>query len=153
VNEYDNGSPGHFHGALLRAAALGIFAREDLYMAQNWHQTGSDKFTYFAQKLYGNYDGRGAKFAGKYVPVQSSLPELYAFGAKRGATTTVVLVNRNRTSAVDLTLEAAAAVGKARTFTLVETGGLRLLERAAKPQGKALKVNVPPFSAMLVELG
>jgi hypothetical protein len=152
VNEYDNGSPEQFHGALLRAAALGIFTRENLYMAQNWHQTGSDRFTYFAQKLYGNYDGRGGKVAGKYLEATSSLADLYAFGAKRGTTTTVVLVNRNKTTAIDLTLNAAAAVTKARTFTLVESMGLRLLERAARSEGKTVKVNVPPFSAMLLEL-
>ncbi|HVR18903.1 MAG TPA: glycoside hydrolase family 44 protein, partial [Polyangiaceae bacterium] len=153
VNEYDNGSPEHFHGALLRAAALGFFMREDLYMAQNWHQTGRDRFTYFAQKLYGNYDGRGAKVGGKYVPATSSQAELYAFGAKRGATTTVVVVNRNRTTAFDLTLDALAPVGKVRTFTLAESLGLRLLERTVKSGGRTVKVNVPPFSAMLVELG
>jgi hypothetical protein len=152
INEYDNGSPEHFHGALLRAAALGIFMREDLYMAQNWHQTGSDKFTYFAQKLYGNYDDHGSKVAGKYLPATSSLADLYAFGAKRGATTTVVLVNRNRTTGVELTLNALAPARKVRTFTLAQSIGTRLLERAARSEGRAVKVNVPPFSAMLVEL-
>ena len=57
INEYDTGSREHYHGALIRAAALGIFMQENLYMAQNWHQTDDTKFIYFAQKLYGNYDG------------------------------------------------------------------------------------------------
>jgi hypothetical protein len=39
-----------------------------------------------------------------------------------------------------------------RTFTLAESAGLRLVERASKPQGKTLKVNVPAFAAMLVEI-
>ncbi|HEX6767628.1 MAG TPA: glycoside hydrolase family 44 protein, partial [Polyangiaceae bacterium] len=152
INEYDNGSPERFHGALLRAAALGIFARENLYMAQNWHQTGRDKFTFFAQKLYGNYDGRGAKFAGKYVPATSSNQDLYAFGAKNGATTTVVFVNRNKTTPIDATLRLERAATKVRTFTLAESLGLRLLEREGKANGKSVAVSVPPFSALLVEV-
>jgi hypothetical protein len=152
VNEYDNGSPEQYHGALLRAAALGFFMREDLYMAQNWHQTGRDKFTYFAQKLYGNYDGRGAKVGGRYVPAASSNADVYAFGAERGATTTVVLVNRNRTTPVDATVTLSKQAKRVRTVTLAESAGLRLVERATKSQGKTVKVNVPAFAAMLVEI-
>ena len=37
INEYDTGSREYYHGALLRANALGIFAQEDLFMAQNWY--------------------------------------------------------------------------------------------------------------------
>jgi hypothetical protein len=151
VNEYDNGSPEHFHGALLRTAALGMFMREDLYMAQNWHQTGRDKFTFFAQKLYGNYDDRGAKVAGKYVPVTSSSAELYAFAAKRGQTTTVILVNRQRATPVEATITLSGAATKVRTFTLAESLGLRLLEQPGRANGKKVSVRVPAFSAVLVE--
>ncbi len=151
INEYDNGSPEHFHGALLRAAALGFFMQEDLYMAQNWHQTGPGHHVYFAQKLYGNYDGQGSKVGGKYVPAKSSSPDLYAFGAKRGTTSTVVLVNRNPTTPLEVTVALAGAATKVRTFTLAESVGLRLLEQAGKTDGKTVKVSVPAFSAVLVE--
>jgi hypothetical protein len=151
INEYDTGSPEHYHGALLRAAALGFFMREDLYMAQNWHQTGSAHSIYFAQKLYGNYDGQGSKVGGRYVPATSSSPDLYAFGAKQGVTSTVVLVNRNKSTPLEVTLTLGGAATKVRTFTLSESLGLRLLEQAGKAQGKTVKVTVPAFSAMLVE--
>jgi hypothetical protein len=151
INEYDTGSPEHYHGALLRAAALGFFMQEDLYMAQNWHQTSAAHTIYFAQKLYGNYDGRGSKVGGKFVPATSSSPDLYAFGAKQGTTSTVVLVNRNKTTPLEVTLTLGAAAGKVRTFTLAESLGLRLLEQAGKAEGKTVKVTVPAFGAMLVE--
>jgi hypothetical protein len=151
INEYDNGSPEHFHGALLRAAALGIFMREDLYMAQNWHQTGPGHHVYFAQKLYGNYDGQGSKVSGKVLATTSNNPDLYAFGAKRGGTSTLVLVNRNPTRAIDVTVTLGAAATKVRTFMLSETLGLRLAEQTAKAEGKTVKVSLPAFAAMLVE--
>lgn len=152
INEYDNGSPEHFHGALLRAAALGIFMRENLYMAQNWHQTGADHFTYWAQKLFGNYDGKGSKVAGKYLPLTSSTPELYAFGAQRGRTTLFVLVNRNRTTPLAASAKLTGAATQATTYTLQESMGLRLASQLAKVQGKTATFEVPPFSAMLVEI-
>lgn len=151
INEYDTGSPEHFHGALLRAAALGIFMKEDLFMAQNWHQTGPAYPVYFAQKLYGNYDGQGSKVGGKALATSSSSPDLYAFGARRGAISTVVLVNRNRTVPLDVTVALGSAATKVRTFTLAESLGLRLLEQAGKAENKTVKVQVPPFSAVLVE--
>ncbi len=152
INEYDNGSPEHFHGALLRAAALGIFMRENLYMAQNWHQTGANHFTYWAQKLYGNYDGKGSKVAGKYVPTTSSSADLYAVAAQRGPTTLLVLVNRNRSMPIATTVKLATAATRATTYTLVESMGLRLFAQSAKIEGKTATIAVPAFSAMLVEL-
>jgi hypothetical protein len=152
INEYDNGSPEHFHGALLRAAALGIFMRENLYMAQNWHQTGADKFTYWAQKLFGNYDGKGSKVAGKYLPVTSSAPDLYAFGAQRGQTKLLVLVNRNRTTPIAASVKLAGTATQATTYTLLESMGLRLFAQPAKVAGGSATFEVPAFSAMVVEL-
>ena len=150
INEYDNGSPEHYHGALLRAAALGIFMQEDLYMAQNWHQTDDKKFTYFAQKLFGNYDNKGGRVRGKFVPSKSSHADLLSYAAQDGAHFTVVLVNKNPSERLTTTLEAPVAASGFRAYTLAETLGLRLLETRGKPEGKRITVTVPPYSAMLV---
>ncbi len=152
INEYDTGSPEHYHGALLRAAALGIFAEQDLFMAQNWHQTGPDSFTYFAQKLYGNYDGKGSRFAGRFVPAQADNPDLYAFAARRGTVTTLVLVNRNHVQPLDVHVALPAGAHAVRTFTLAESLGPRLLEQAVKAERGRVTLAVPAFSALLVEL-
>jgi hypothetical protein len=150
INEYDVGSPEHYHGALLRAAALGIFMQEDLYMAQNWHQTDDKKFTYFAQKLFGNYDGKGSRVRGKFVPSKSSHADLFSYAAQDGGRFTVVLVNKSLTERLTTTFEAPVAASGFRTYTLSESLGLRLLETKGKPEGKKLTVTVPPYSAMLV---
>src|SRR5262249_9427401 len=50
-NEYATGSPNSYHGALLRAATLGVFMQEDVYMAQNWYQGDSKQPAFWAQKL------------------------------------------------------------------------------------------------------
>jgi hypothetical protein len=150
INEYDTGSPEHYHGALIRAAALGIFMQEDLYMAQNWHQTDNTKFTYFAQKLYGNYDGKGSRVRGKFVPSKSSHADVLTYAAQDGARFTVVLVNKNPTQAVTTALEVPVAANQYRAYTLAETLGLRLLETRGKVDAKRVNVTLPPYSAMLV---
>ena len=150
INEYDNGSPEHYHGALLRAAALGIFMQEDLYMAQNWHQTDDKKFTYFAQKLYGNYDNKGGHVHGKFVPSKSTNPDLLSYAAQDGAHFSVVFVNKNPSQRLTTTFEAPVASAGFRAYTLAETLGLRLLETHGKLDGKRITVTLPAYSAMLV---
>jgi hypothetical protein len=150
INEYDSGSPEHYHGALLRAALLGIFMQENLYMAQNWHQTDNSKFTYWAQKLYGNYDGKGSRVAGKFVPSQSSQPDLLSYAAANGGRHTIMLINKNPAERIDATLALPSGASKYRTFTLSETLGLRLLEDQAETRGKPIGVVVPPYAAVLV---
>jgi len=150
INEYDTGSPEHYHGALIRAAALGIFMQEDLYMAQNWHQTDDKKFTYFAQKLYGNYDNKGSRVRGKFVPSKSSNPDLLSYAAQDGAHFTVVLVNKNPSQRLTTTLEVPVAATAYRGYTLAETLGLRLLETRGKVESKRVTVTLAPYSAMLV---
>jgi hypothetical protein len=150
IDEYDTGSPEHYHGALLRAAVLGIFMQEDLYMAQNWHQTDEQKFTYWAQKLYGNYDGKGGHVGGKYVPAQSSQPDLLSYGALDGNRFTVVLVNKNPTRAIQTTVDLPTPTSGYRTYTLAETLGLRLLEQEGQAAGKPVTIVVPPYAALLL---
>jgi Glycoside hydrolase family 44 len=150
INEYDTGSTEHYHGALLRAAVLGIFMQEDLFMAQNWHQTDDKKFTYWAQKLYRNYDGKGGHVGGKFVPSQSSQPDLLSYAALDGDRFTVVLVNKNTTQPIQTTVELPTPTAGYRTYTLAETLNLRLLERASQAQGKPLTVVVPAYAAVLL---
>jgi hypothetical protein len=150
INEYDSGSPEHYHGALIRAAVLGIFMQENLYMAQNWHQTENNKFTYWAQKLYGNYDGRGSRMGGKFVPAQSSHPDLLTFAATSGEKLRIVLINKNPDLRIEATIAPPRAAKKYRTYTLSETLGLRLLEDQGETRGAEFTVVVPPYAAVLV---
>jgi Glycoside hydrolase family 44 len=153
INEYDNGSTGHYHGALLRAAALGIFMQEDLYMAQNWAQTDSSEFVYFAQKLYGNYDGRGGRVGGKFVPSRSTHADLLSYAARDGARFTVVLINKHPEKPITTTLELPVDAAEYRSYTLAESLGLRLLESRGKVLNKRVTISLPAYTALLVTAG
>ena len=152
INEYDFGSRSHFHGALLRAIALGVFMQQDLYMAQNWHQTGQEFPVYWAQKLYGNYDGEGSRVEGRFVPTSSSHRDLVTFAAQGSKRSTIIMINKNRRQRFEVTVNLAETKTRARSFTLSESLGLRLFEEQILPSGKELHVKVPPLSAVLVEL-
>jgi hypothetical protein len=151
INEYNSGSESHYHGALIRIALLGVFMRENLFMAQNWHQTDEKTFTYWGQKLYGNYDDKGSKVLGRYVPTTSSNPDLLTFATLDGASHKVLLVNKNAETSYRATLELPGTTRSFALYRLAQNLGLRLLEtRGEAPKEPKLVVDVPAYSAVLV---
>jgi mannan endo-1,4-beta-mannosidase len=153
LNEYSSGSGSRYHGALLRAAALGIFMQEDLYMAQVWGQPGKGSFSFYAHKLYGNYDGKGGRVRGAFVPTSSSSKDVLTYAARDGARTYLIIVNKNPRQAASATIRLPAAAHTVDSFTLAESLGLRVFgggRRAVASQ--QVIVHVPAFAAELVVL-
>jgi mannan endo-1,4-beta-mannosidase len=152
-NEYSSGSGSRYHGALLRTAALGIFMQEDLYMSQVWAQPGKASFSFYAHKLYGNYDGQGGRIRGAFVPTTTSNKDLLVYAARDGARTYVVIVNKNQRQPASAAIRLPAAVRSVQTFTLAESLGLRVFAGPRRPaSGQQVTVHVPAFAAELVVL-
>jgi hypothetical protein len=152
INEYDVGSRDFYHGAVLRVAALGIFMQEDLYMAQVWHQPAEKRsFAFLAQRLYGNYDGRGSRVGGKFHRSVSGNPDVLSFVANNGKRWYAVLVNKNLEARMRTTVALPAAVSRFRSYVLAQTLGERLLETEQQPAtGERVAVYLPPLSATLI---
>ena len=119
INEYQTPSHNHHHGALIRAAVLGIFMQEDLYMAQNWYQGDSSQPAYWAQKLYGNYDGKGGKVRGKFVKTTSSHKDLLTYATDNAGKEDIILVNKNLSAPITVTIKLPHAAKSFQTFTLM----------------------------------
>jgi hypothetical protein len=152
-NEYSSGSGSHYHGALLRAALLGIFMQENLFMSQVWGQPGRASFSFYAHKLYGNYDGRGGRVSGAFVPSSASSKDLLVYASRDGAKTYVVIVNKNQRRPASAAIRLPTAIRSAQTFTIAESLGLRVFAGPRRPaDGKQLTVQVPAFAAELVVL-
>ena len=89
---------------------------------------------------------------GRFVPAKSSHPDLYSFAANDGNRWQIVLVNRNPEQQIATTLKLTQKATGARSFTLSESLGLRLLEQKVPGNGDAFEVTVPAFSAMVIEI-
>ena len=153
VNEYSSGSGGKYHGGLLRAALLGIFMQEDLYMAEVWGQPGKGSFTFYAHKLYGNYDGKGGRVRGSFVPTKSSNGDLLSYAARDGGRTYVVLVNKNQKHAMSATIKLLAGAKTSQSFVIAQSLGPRVYADAPQPvSGTESTVRIPAFAAELVVL-
>jgi Glycoside hydrolase family 44 len=150
-NEYATGSPNYYHGALIRAAVLGYFMQEDVYMAQNWSQGDSKQPAYWAQRLYGNFDGKGGKVRGKFLKSTSSHKDLLSFATEHAGKKDIVLINKNSTSPINVTLKLPGAAKSFMTYALGEGVGQRIVESGPEPaKGQEVSILVPAYSALVV---
>jgi hypothetical protein len=152
INEYSTGSGDHFVGALLRTAVLGIFMQEDLYMAEIWGQSDVKGYTYYAQRLYGNFDGKGSRVKGRFVKTTSSNPDLMSYAAQDGNAYYVIIVNKNQKQGFPTTLKVPSAVREVFTYQLTDSLGKRVYGSKRVGGGTAVKLTVPAFSAVLVTM-
>ena len=132
-NEYATGSPTHYHGALIRAAVLGVFMQEDVYMAQNWYQGDSKQPAYWAQRLYGNFDGKGGKVRGKFLKSTSSHKDLLSFVTDGGAKKDIVLINKNPNMPINVTVKLPIPAKSFMTYALGEGVGSASSSPAPSP--------------------
>jgi len=97
LTEWNFGDDSHINGGLAVADALGIFGREDLYLADYWAYPDKDSPGYLAFKLYRNADGRGNGF-GDVSCAASSADQgrlsAYAASDSRTGELTLMLVNK-----------------------------------------------------------
>ncbi len=152
INEFHSGGNENYYGAVLRAALYGIFMQEDLYMSENWSQVDKNKSLFYAQKMYGNYDGKGSRVKGRFVKSSSSAAELMSFVVRDGNRFYVVLVNQSAEKAADTSVKLPQAVQGGEAYLLLESAGLRLYPNKLKAAGTDVKVEVPPYSALLLVL-
>jgi hypothetical protein len=153
VTEYDTGSRSHYHGALLRTVALGIFMEQGLEAANSWYETRPDKHLYWAHKLFMDYDGQGSNVLGWSMPVSSPHPDLYAFATARQGRAHLILVNKSKEQGLQSSLELPWDAAAMRSFVIAESAGPGILALPSSTvQGRRLQVDVPAWSAMLVEL-
>jgi hypothetical protein len=153
LGEYSTGSSGRFHGCLLRAVALGIFAREGLDMAAQWGEENlkPGNFIHWTYKLYNNYDGRGGAFRGHFMDSGADTKDLYSFAALDGSKWSVMLVNRNPGMDLVTDVRFPGGIRDPKAHLLCESLGLRLVGGVPRSVGSDMvRVRVPAFSAVLV---
>ena len=120
-------------------------------MAQNWYQGDSSQPAYWAQKLYGNYDGKGGKVRGKFVKATSSHKDLLTYATDNAGKQDIILVNKNLSAPITVTIKLPHGAKSFQTFTLSEGAGQRLFETPAEvAKGQDISLQVPAYSAVLV---
>jgi hypothetical protein len=107
ISEWNWGADKTVNGALAIADVLGIFGREDLYLANYWRYPELGSPGFYAFKMFVNYDDRGGHFGDTSVQAVSDAPD--QISAYAGLNTaqdhlTLMLVNKNPSNAMAMNL-------------------------------------------------
>ncbi|NJM08283.1 hypothetical protein HC891_22040 [Candidatus Gracilibacteria bacterium] len=135
VSEWNFGAEETINGALAIADVLGIFGREDLYMASYWTYPPLNSPGHFAFKMYTNYDGNGGRFGETAVYAQSSDESsvtVYAAQDSSGTQTHLMLINKDPQRALSVGLDLVGIAPETATmFRYSDTVPDRIVEELA----------------------
>jgi hypothetical protein len=156
IGEWSYGAEGHMSGGLATAEALGRFGVEGIHSAYYWTYPAARSPAYWAFRAYGNYDGAGARFLDRSVPVSGGARLGSAFASRDGAGTRVVavLLNHSPRSRLDATLDVGSCGDARRVRVFSYQGGARGLEPAdvAPVEGGLFRIEARPYSINVVEV-
>jgi hypothetical protein len=121
ISEWNWGADKTINGALAIADVLGVFGREDLYLANYWRYPDLGSPGFYAFKMFMNYDDQGGHFGDTSVQAISSAPDqvsAYASLGRAGDRLTLMLVNKNPDSdtAVNLAIKNFSRSGSASLY-------------------------------------
>jgi len=110
ISEWNWGADKTINGALAIADVLGVFGREDLYLASYWRYPELGSPGFYAFKLFMNYDDHGGHFGDTSVQAVSDAPDqISAYAGLNSAKDrlTLMLVNKdpNNDMAVNLDIK------------------------------------------------
>jgi Glycoside hydrolase family 44 len=162
ITEWNFGGDQHINGALAIVETLGIYGREDVYMACYWAYPAENTPGYQAFKLLRNPDGTGKGFGDiscKATSMASGKVAAYAAIDSKTKETTVLLINKmpQTTATVPLKVTGAGAGKSVSYWQLAATGGDS--EKATITAGTVrvarenqLNITLPAYSAMLIRI-
>jgi len=151
ITEYDWGGQDYMNGATAQADILGIFGRQGLNLATRWGVP--DAPTYYAMKIYRNYDGNHSTFGDTSVLAGGPDPDnVSVFAAQRSAdgALTVMVVNKYLTGNTPLVINLTnyTGSGSAQVWQL-NNGAISQLSNLPYGAGQ-LQTTVPPQSVTLL---
>jgi hypothetical protein len=110
LTEYNFGGGDSISAGLAEAEVLGILGREDVYLASYWTAPKPGSPTWFAFRLYRNYDGLGASFGTTSIRARSSVPgAVSAYASREPGWIDVILVSKQLSSSQPVTMNVANA--------------------------------------------
>ena len=158
ITEYNFGGGRSISAGLAEAEALGIFGREDLFLATYWTVPKPDSPAWFAFRMYRDADGKGARFADTSIAADSSSPETVScFASREEGWIDVMLVNKDldRNHVATLSLAGPRGGGSAQRFQysgMASRSIVRLPDVAVGEGGSQLSIDVPTASVTLLRV-
>ena len=155
ITEWSFGADQDISGGLSTADALGIFGREDIYLANYWAYPVKNGPSYLAFKLYRNADGKGNSFGDVACTAVSADPSklsCYAATDSRTGDLTLMLINKmaRATITAPLSLRGASPSGPLKMWRVSADNPKEIA--AFPPSPLKATLTLPPQSMTLVRV-
>lgn len=156
ISEWNWGADTTMNGALAIADVLGIYGREDVYMAAYWRAPPAGSPGMYAFKMYTNYDDHGGRFGETSVYAASDQPDVvstYAGVDPASGRLSVMLINKDPQQAHAVALR-ASNIGPRGAGTLYRysEAAPTQITNAPWPPGPESELTLPPYSITLLVL-
>jgi hypothetical protein len=158
ITEYNFGGGDGISAGLAEAEALGVFGREDVFLASYWTVPEHASPAGFAFRMYRDADGHRAHFGETSVAADSSSPQtMSCFASREPGWVDVMLVNKDPDQGHRLTmrLTAARAAGAVQRFQYSRASLasiVRMPDMAMGGGGSELGADLPSASITLLRV-
>ncbi|MBI2338399.1 cellulase family glycosylhydrolase, partial [Candidatus Daviesbacteria bacterium] len=157
ITEWNWGADNHINGALALADVLGVFGREDVYLANYWTSPADGSPGYWAFRMFRNYDGRFGKFGDVSTKAQTAdIDKLSVYASKDNSTgdLKVMLINKlpNTPLSTSLNISNFNLTGNTAEVYQYSQSDTTQIKRLADLAGvsSTLSYTVPPYSITLL---
>jgi hypothetical protein len=156
ITEYNFGGGASPSAALAEAEALGIFGREGVTLANYWPSPAAGSPTWFAFRMFRNYDGSGGAFGSTTVRSSSSSDDLVSsFAARDGGTVSLMLINKQLSTDQNVTVSLGSR-SRAGAVERYQYSGQKLDGIVREPDlpvgGDALSLRLPAGSITVLKV-
>ncbi|MBO9667565.1 MAG: hypothetical protein J7501_12220, partial [Bdellovibrio sp.] len=155
-SEYNHGGGQVISGGIAEADVLGIFGREDVFLATHWDREASP-YIYGAMKLFVNYNGQGARVGDTSIKAVTTNIEKTSVYAMQSSTDLdkLYIIAINKTSdplSTDIIIANAGNYTKATAYQISD--GISTPKSVSAPSinGSSLNYSMPAMSVTTIVL-
>lgn len=156
IGEYNWRGENDFSGVVAQAEVLGIFAAQNLYMAQYWTDPPHGSLVTQVFKLFRNYDGQGGSFGDALLNNSMGTQEngsVYTAIDQGKKRVTAVVINKDVNAAQTFELKLAPQHGRPKSVTVYTFNqkAPQLIKRDMIAASANARINTEPLSIQLIE--
>ncbi len=156
IGEYNWRGENDFSGVIAQAEVLGIFAAQNLYMAQYWTDPPRGSLVTQAFMLFRNYDGQGGSFGDTYLNNSMGTKEsgsVYTAIDETKKRVTAVVINKDLGNAQTYELKLAPQHGRPKSVTVYTFNQKtpQFIKRDMVAASATVRIAAEPLSIQLIE--
>ncbi|HTA94458.1 MAG TPA: glycoside hydrolase family 44 protein, partial [Polyangiaceae bacterium] len=155
IGEWSFGADAHISGGVATAEALGRFGKEGLDSAFYWDGPKANTATFWAFRVFRNFDGAGARFLDTSLPTHDSDKiSIFASRDDSGAHVVAIVVNRDPIFAVNarVDLNTCGRVLSSRAFSYGPSSSALAEVHVENAEAGSVVVAVQPYSFTAIDL-